>query len=198
MALLLTELLTKSEIRAYCKTRRAELSNKERAELDASLCEHLADALGSFDTVLCFYPSKGEPNILPVIKELIHVGKRIYLPLTHKEPPSLEFFEVSDLELDLETGAFGIPAPKQDLTKLANIENAVCVVPALAFDKRGYRVGYGKGFYDRFLYDKAIPTVGVCYSEFLTNMLPNDKNDVSVDIIITEKGVIRSRALKTE
>ncbi len=192
----LTELRDKNAIRAYCKKRRFEISESERKAYDLSLCAFLREALGEYGSVLCFFPSKGEPNILPVAEQLIKDARRVCFPRSKAVTRELEFYRVNDIFSDFAVGAFGIPEPNVDCEKITGFDDAVCVVPALAYDLRGFRVGYGKGFYDRFLSDKRVRTVGVCYSEFLTNALPTDKNDISVDIIITEKGVVTPEALK--
>jgi len=71
--------------------------------------------------------------------------------------------------------------------KVSYTDDFVCLVPALCFDKHGYRIGYGKGFYDRFFSEhKVMLKVGLCYEVFLIDKIITDENDVSVDMIITE------------
>ena len=66
---------------------------------------------------------------------------------------------------------------------------AVCVIPCLSYDSEGYRMGYGKGYYDRFLPDFEGTKIGLCYSEFKSSRLPKGKYDIKLDVVITEKGV---------
>ena len=103
------------------------------------------------------------------------------------------FHEISCIT-DLKIGMYGIPEPCEDLPVFIPKGHCVCVIPALAFDKRGYRIGYGKGYYDRFLRDFCGTKVGLCYSEFLKDTIPTGKYDSNVDTIITEKGIFTPNA----
>jgi 5-formyltetrahydrofolate cyclo-ligase len=67
---------------------------------------------------------------------------------------------------------------------------AICIVPCLAYDSYGYRIGYGKGYYDRFLSVFEGTKIGLCYSDFKLDRLPRGKYDIKLDVIITEKGVM--------
>ena len=139
-------------------------------------------------TVLFFCPLSTEPDIIPVAKKLLAIGKRIAFPISLTTTYELEFKYVERLE-DLVLGAYGIKEPPKDALSVTDFSDALCLVPALAFDKRGFRLGYGKGYYDRFLRASKVKSAGVVYSEFITDRLSVDKHDMSVDIIFTEKGV---------
>lgn len=75
--------------------------------------------------------------------------------------------------------------------KASYFSGAVCVVPGLSFDRRGFRLGYGKGYYDRFLEKFTIITVGLCYNELLSGALPADAYDVPVDYIALQDSFIK-------
>ena len=83
-----------------------------------------------------------------------------------------------------------IPEPPSDLPTFEPKGHCVCIVPGLAFDKNGYRIGYGKGYYDRFLKDFNGTKIGLCRCDFLKDALPVNEFDHKVDMIITEKGII--------
>lgn len=98
---------------------------------------------------------------------------------------------------ELEKGRFGIPEPPPRCPELtpSQLENALILVPALAFDDRGYRLGYGGGYYDRylgFLRDKGISvtTVGLAYGICRAKLLPHEPHDLAVDIIIDERRTV--------
>ena len=84
---------------------------------------------------------------------------------------------------------YGIPEPPEHLPEITDFNGAFCVVPALAFSKNGQRLGYGGGYYDRFLSDFDGVSAGLCYSDFFINKLPAEKHDIALDIIVSEKGV---------
>lgn len=86
----------------------------------------------------------------------------------------------------LVTNRWGVSEPLTGALVLPSELDCV-IVPGLAFDKRGYRLGYGKGFYDRFLADLNVPTIGVCFSQFLLDELPFDVYDVPVSSVVTER-----------
>ena len=95
-------------------------------------------------------------------------------------------------------GSYSIPEPPKDATAFSSDTKALCVVPALAFDTLGFRIGYGKGYYDRFLKNFDGYTVGAVYSELLSELLPRGYYDMAVDIIITERRIIETNAKKQQ
>lgn len=76
---------------------------------------------------------------------------------------------------------------------LSDFSDSVCLVPGLAFDREGYRIGFGKGYYDRFLLNFSGLTVGMCYNKCIEDNLPRGYYDCPVDILITEKYKIDTR-----
>ena len=101
----------------------------------------------------------------------------------------MEYFR-ADSEEELFQDKFNIKAPAETSEKYTPQPSDICIVPAMAYDKKGFRLGYGKGFYDRFLPNFLGIKAGFCYSDFIKNQLPRGRFDISVDMIITEKGVI--------
>ena len=97
----------------------------------------------------------------------------------------INFYYINSLN-DLKVGLFGILEPTTQ-EKVNNYENTTCIVPGICFDKNNYRIGYGKGFYDKFLSNKNIYTIGICYKETLINKIPIDKYDISLNEIISTK-----------
>jgi 5-formyltetrahydrofolate cyclo-ligase len=88
-------------------------------------------------------------------------------------------------------GSFGVdePDPAKHIM-VGDTKDCVCIVPAFMFDKQGFRLGYGKGYYDRYLSRYKGSTIGICYSENLVDELFHGKYDRTVDMIITEKDII--------
>ena len=141
------------------------------------------------DTVLLFYPIKNEPELLCITDKLRARGITVGFPISVTKTLTLDFRAVNDLS-DMSLGAYGICEPRQSDPIIKANEHTLCAVPALAFDRCGYRLGYGKGYYDRFLSEFGGTSVGVTFENFVFNTLPKDEFDLPVDLIITEGGVI--------
>ena len=137
-------------------------------------------------TVLIYYPHKNEVNVLPLFEILSFKGKKVLFPKTVNE--ELHPIHVSSLE-NLKKGNFGILEPEGEKAEKDYID--IVIVPAVAFDKKGYRIGYGKGFYDRFLKDFKGLKVGVAYDFQVVDQVPHHEHDIPVDIIVTPTRLIK-------
>lgn len=129
-------------------------------------------------------------------EELFHHAreqdKRVVYPRVRGD--DLEFARV-DRRDSLAHGAFGVLEPTgAELAEPARLD--LIVVPGVAFDRSGYRLGYGKGFYDRALHDTSGRTVrvGLCYDFQLVDVLPAEKHDIAMDLIVTEEHILRFRS----
>ncbi len=135
-----------------------------------------------------YYPSNFELNILKLLEFNNNLTKDILLPVIGKNN-HMNFFSWKKGDV-LFVNEFGMLEPAKTQVKIPD----VMFVPILAFDKENYRLGYGKGFYDRYLNKykkqfKNIMTVGVAFSFQKHHKLPINRNDVKLDFIITEKGI---------
>ena len=102
----------------------------------------------------------------------------------------MEFYYINAMN-DLKSGFFGVREPDiNKCEKITDFSDSICIVPAIAYDKSGYRLGYGKGYYDRFLKNNTLISVGVCYNELIEENLPRDEYDIPVNYIITQSGLI--------
>lgn len=180
----------KSAARAVLRKMRKELTDEYRRQSSALICAVAPKVIADIgaDSVLLFAPIGDEPNIMPLAEELLGRGVSVFFPVSLTETRRLEFHRVTALS-ELCLGAYEIREPSRKLPGFENGENSVCVVPALAFDRQGMRIGYGKGYYDRFLSTFKGKSMGAVYSQLLFDRLPADKHDVPVDMIITEGGV---------
>ncbi len=141
------------------------------------------------DTILLYVPFRGEPDLSGVVMLALLQRKKVALPISNTETLTLTFKQVSFKET-LYEGAYGILEPSANAKDAVITEKTLCIVPALSFDMRGYRLGYGKGYYDRFLADFPGVSVGAVYESLLTHELPTNATDIPVDIVITETGVL--------
>ena len=189
----------KRALRAHYKEKRRLISSDAKAVLDAALCRAITelDAFRRADVILAFYPSFLEPDIIPVINEALKRKKRVAFPMCNVSDHTMRFKYVSDLS-ELKVGHYSIPEPPECNEEYSGEEFAISIVPALAFDKNGFRLGYGAGYYDRFLSDFNGISVGAAYSKFITEDLPHDRFDIKTDIIISERGTIFINAGKNK
>ena len=135
-----------------------------------------------------YYPSSFEINVLKLLENNYMINKKILLPVI-EDRNRMNFFLWKKNNVLL-VNKFGIPEPLKTKSQIPNL----MLLPILAFDRDKYRLGYGKGFYDRYLnkYLKKfnnILTVGVAFSFQKHHKLPRDKNDVKLNYILTEKGI---------
>ena len=135
-----------------------------------------------------YYPSNFELNVLKFLENDYMKNKNVLLPVIEKKN-NMNFYSWKKNQV-LFVNQFGMLEPEKTITKIPNF----MLVPILAFDKHKYRLGYGKGFYDRYLNKylkkfKNILTVGVAFSFQKYHKLPRDKNDVKLNYILTEKGI---------
>ena len=99
-------------------------------------------------------------------------------------------FKYINDENDLEKGVFSVYEPKSYCTGAEVSPDTVCITPALCYNRQGYRIGYGKGYYDRFFEKNACVKIGLCFEENIIDFNPSE-GDKAVDIIVTDKGVYR-------
>ena len=182
----------KNELREAYKEKRRLLSPEEKREKDGKICE-LFMSLVSYrysDTILMYSPLKNEIDVLPIGKNALEKNKNVAFPLCDSTKSTMTYHLVTDVDNDLKKGSFGILEPHSFLPEFNMKQtNAVILVPGLVFDKKGYRIGYGKGYYDRYLSSFKGTKIGICYSDFILDEVPRGRFDTSVDFIITEKGV---------
>ncbi len=186
----------KNAIREKHKKKRNAITPDKKRELDTKICNRII-SLVSFrfaETVLLYAPVNSEIDISPVAEAALAAGKRVAYPRCIPGSLEMEFHYISSLD-ELTPGTMNILEPSADARKL-DLEDVdarnkcLCVIPALAFDKRGYRLGYGKGYYDRYLSRFDCVRAGVIYSELLTEKVPNGRFDLKVDFIVSERGVV--------
>ncbi|MEM1269440.1 MAG: 5-formyltetrahydrofolate cyclo-ligase [Bacteroidota bacterium] len=178
----------KAALRKSLLAQRAAVQPAHRREWSAAISTHIAGlpAIQSAQTIHCFWPmeDRGEVDLAPFVEHQWRAGTRIVLPVMQPNG-RLEHREFKG-RAHLVTNRWGVSEPLTGALVLPSELDCV-IVPGLAFDKRGYRLGYGKGFYDRFLADLNVPTIGVCFSQFLLDELPFDAYDVPVSSVVTER-----------
>lgn len=137
------------------------------------------------DTVMVFYGTGREPDTLPLIRALLEKGKRVALPVVLPRR-GMEARQVLDVD-QLVPNRFGIPEPDQSCPVIGKREIAVALIPHLMCDREGYRLGWGGGYYDRWLADFTGLTVSVCRPNRLMGHMPREEFDVPVKLVLTEE-----------
>ncbi|MCM1114733.1 MAG: 5-formyltetrahydrofolate cyclo-ligase [Clostridium sp.] len=180
----------KSELRKELKLKRKNIDQK--ADKDLNICENLicSDLYLNAEQVLFYAALEDEINIDACINDALMLGKKVALPVCTDNAGNMKFYYIDSLS-DLKFGFFGVREPDAETCmEVENFTDSICVVPALAYNKNGYRLGYGKGYYDRFLQNYSSLSVGLCYNELLVDDLPTEECDIPVNYIITQDSVI--------
>jgi len=147
-------------------------------------------------TILFYVSTKDEVETKYMIKEALSLCKRVVVPISDVKNKKLILSELKSLD-ELEPGAFNILEPKKEFFRPVSLEDIdLVIVPGVAFDKKGNRIGYGKGFYDRFLRSlrKDIPSIGLSYEFQIVDKIPVNDKDVIVNKIVTEKNTIEVKS----
>lgn len=188
--------MNKKELRQSISRMRDRLTPEERAAYSRIIQDHLLkmESYQQAHTVTYFVSFRSEVDTIPLIKQGLASGKRVLLPITDLKNRQLLFSELRDFERELCLSSYGILEPKPEWIRLVPVDEIDFILtPGLVFDRLGYRIGYGGGFYDRFLASltQKPPTVAVAYSlQVLEEALPHEEYDIPVDWIATETGLI--------
>ena len=179
---------TKQEIRALAKERRQGLSPEDRDEKSRCICSILLDILNGDGPVMAYVAKRPEVDTAALISGLIARGTRVVVPIIETKTVSLRLSYLDDPSVLVES-TFHVPEPIGNEVPARPEEVGIAIVPLLAFDRRGNRLGYGAGYYDRFLAaHPALKTIGVAFDCQEIPELPGDPTDVLMDMIVTESG----------
>lgn len=185
----------KNELREKYKRLRKSFSKALKSELDSKIREKLLslDIYRNTRALLAFVSTDIEVDTWKIISNTLELNKKTAVPLCDTKATAMRFYFIESFD-DLKKGCFGILEPDAEKCVPAGVNDAeLMIVPGLAFDKNGYRIGFGKGYYDRFLSKYKGTKIGVCYSSCIENELPCDKYDKKVDLIVTDKFIIDTR-----
>ncbi len=178
----------KTALREKYRRLRQEMPQEIRRSADRAIADQVRK-LWQYkrnDILLTYVSTSIEVDTIQIIRQAIEDGKRVAVPRCVPGTRNMEFYYIQSIE-ELKPGAFGVlepdPTTAQEMT---DYRNGLCIVPAFSYDWRGYRLGYGKGYYDRFLsrFDGSI--IGICYSSCVQRSLPHGRFDRPVELLVTE------------
>ncbi len=178
----------KQQIRQRALACRRTLRRSEKQMLDFKLADRVL-SLWKFRESPCLlvYCSKPtEVDTRRLIERAWSLGKTVALPRCRPDTVDLDFLVVCSWN-DVAPGTLSILEPKEHCQPVPTDTASVCIVPGLAFDRSGNRIGYGKGYYDRFLTSYRGTTIGLIYDCCLEDDVPHERYDRKVDIVVTEK-----------
>lgn len=178
----------KRDFRKKYKEIRKNIDEKKRQKENQKIYSEFLelDEYNSAKSVFIYVSYVDEVETIPIIEKMIADGKRVSVPLCHKESHHMSAILIDNLNC-LKTGAYGILEPDKNGTVLEKEEIDLTVVPGLCFSEDGYRIGYGGGYYDRFLEGYKGFSVGLAFSECIVEKVPKEETDKKVDIVISGK-----------
>ncbi len=162
----------------------------ERLKKSQRICRHLAEQIRDGETVMAYSSKEKEVNTGPLITTLLERGNPVVVPIIVKEDVSLRLSYLRDVGV-LVPSTFGVPEPIGSEIPATGRDVDTIILPMLGFDRRGGRIGYGAGYYDRFMEKNPhLRKIGVAFACQECDDLPVDENDVHMDCIITEDGIV--------
>ncbi|MDR0827424.1 MAG: 5-formyltetrahydrofolate cyclo-ligase [Desulfovibrio sp.] len=186
----------KASLRAHFRALRKAMRPAERAALSEAACAHLssADVWKKAQSVALYMAARGEADCLPLLKQALAEGKKVLLPLCldPERDNRMSLVPCANLE-SLRVGAFGIlepPAPQGSRQSFGQPD--LLLAPGLAFDRQGFRLGQGGGFYDRLLSESALDAtlcIGFAYSFQIVEQAPRAPWDRPTHALCTDKGL---------
>lgn len=185
--------IEKNNIRQQYMSLRQKMQRFEKRDADLKILKRIlvSHHYKKAKTLLCFVSTKDEVDTHALIKQAFIDGKTVAVPKCINKKGSMHFFVINSFD-DLKKSNFGILEPDKETSKrLLDFTDSICILPGFVFDKYGIRIGYGKGYYDRFLSKYQGKKIGVCYDNCMTDLLPRGKYDVAADMVVTQIGIIR-------
>lgn len=175
--------MDKTELRKQIRALKRAMTQEQIQRASALLAEKLyaTEQYRNARTIYGYLPYNQEVRTVPILMQAIRDGKRVAVPKVYGD--EMRFIYLDDLT-KVSDGYAGIPEPVAE-EPVAEDPTALVLMPGLAFDRRGHRIGYGGGFYDRFLAQEPNhPTVALCYAFQMLDALETEEFDVPVDCVL--------------
>ena len=182
----------KNRVRQAMRRRREALTPGERLEKSVRICGFVCGLVRDDETVMVYSSKELEVNTRPLLDELLARGNPVIVPIIVREDVSLRLSYLRDPSV-LVISTFGVPEPiGSEIPAIPTDVNTI-ILPMLAFDRRGRRLGYGAGYYDRFLArNPRIRRIGIAFACQEAEEVPCEANDIHMNLTITEDGIVFS------
>ena len=175
--------MNKTELRSHIRSLKRQMAEAEIAVKSAALLELFVQtqAYRNAKTLYGYVNYNQEVRTLPILERALRDGKQVAVPKCYGS--EMRFICIDDLSC-LEKGSYGIPEPAAD-GPVGSDPTALVLMPGLAFDPQGHRIGYGGGYYDKFLAEEPNhPTVALCYDFQVLPALETEEYDIPVDLVL--------------
>ena len=180
----------KQSIREAQKKHRAEMDKERKASLDRDIAANVRrlNEYSPAKTLLVYVSTPIEVETKLIIENAWADGKKVAVPRCIPDTRDMEFHFISSFD-ELSPGSFSVLEPDPSLPIVTDFTDCLMIVPGMQFDMNGYRLGYGKGYYDRYMVRFNGRSAGICYSNELRPYMHHGRYDRSVDIIVTDKKI---------
>lgn len=185
--------MTKKELRRTAKEKRDALSPEQVSRFSADILQKLLAHpwYNQSHTIFTYVSMGNEVQTHKLIMKALDDGKRVCVP---KVTPGefMTAIRINSMTAELERGFFEVLEPINGLTAVSEREIDLVIVPGLLFDRKGYRIGYGGGYYDKYLnkITADCKTIGLTFSSQIVHSLPHEEHDMRVMLVLTEKEMI--------
>lgn len=176
---------TKQEMRKIVKGYRQSLSKEEAALKSIAILNKLfeSEQYKQADCIYCYIDFQNEVMTMPLIRKAVKDGKRVAVPRIADH--AMKFYYITD-HSELEEGSYGIMEPVMSCP-LAQERDAVLIMPGVAFDRENHRIGYGGGYYDRYLQEEnSHYKIALAYEFQIFEHVPYEEHDICPDIVLSE------------
>lgn len=184
---------SKAELRSQIRAALEKISPAVRAVESIELAEQLKAQMPSAHAILFFAPLPDELDVWPVLELSLALGTTCALPFFDVKKNLYGAKEIRKLATDILIGKFGVREPAASCAEIALDKFDLVLVPGLAFDLHGNRLGRGRGFYDQLLQTVSGVKCGVCYDIQLRESIPTEPHDAKVDFVLTPGKCINAR-----
>lgn len=183
---------SKESIRTAMKDAFAKIDKIEHQKISQQLHKVLfaSDLWKNAETIGTYLSIGTEWDTRAIVDQALAEGKKVTVPKTDHKTKALVFYEMTDWSQILKDGYFGLDEPNPEMTSPID-KNAInlLLVPGLVFTRNGYRVGFGGGYYDRYLKDFIHPTISLVHTNQLVDNFPIEPFDIPVHYLVTEEGI---------
>ncbi|MBN2224127.1 MAG: 5-formyltetrahydrofolate cyclo-ligase [Deltaproteobacteria bacterium] len=187
--------MTKNEIRKEILARRLGLSDSQASFRSEAICRRIIsdDIFITASVIGLYWPFRKEVLTQSLFRTAVSERKRVGFPLVRADDHTITYIAVDD-PAEMRTGTYGIVEPRFDVNRVIRPEELdLIIIPGVAFDRRGYRIGYGVGYFDRLLTGDAVTATRAApaFDIQIVDRVPQKDHDRKVDIIFTESRVIK-------